>query len=96
MTCANKTLKITQAFAYILYLRRVSEPVHRGALSDGARHNFDRKGMVVVSGQNISTERALELAIEAGAEDVKETDDEEEQRLLQVSFVENYQTVFFT
>lgn len=54
-----------------------------GALSDGARHNFDRKGMVVVSGQSISTERALELAIEAGAEDVRETEDEEEQRLLQ-------------
>lgn len=54
-----------------------------GALSDGARHNFDRKGMVVVLGQSISTERALELAIEAGAEDVRETEDEEEQRLLQ-------------
>lgn len=41
--------------------------------------------MVVVPGQSISTERALELAIEAGAEDVRETEDEEEQRLLQVS-----------
>lgn len=71
--------------AYVIYLRCVSEPVHRGALSDGARHSFDRKGMVVVSGQTISTERALELAIEAGAEDVRETEDEEEQRLLQVS-----------
>lgn len=57
-------------------------------MSDGVRHNFDRKGMVMVSGQSISTERALELAIEAGAEDVKETEDEEEQRLLQVSFEE--------
>lgn len=39
----------------------------------------------MVSGQNIATERALELAIEAGAEDIKETEDEEGQPLLQVS-----------
>lgn len=58
---------------------------HRGALSEGARHNFNKRGMVVVPGQNVSTERALELAIEAGAEDVKETEDEEGQHLLQVS-----------
>lgn len=38
----------------------------------------------MVPGQNISTERALELAIEAGAEDVQEIQDEEEQPLLQV------------
>lgn len=57
---------------------------HRGALSEGARHNFNQKGMVVVPGQSISPERALELAIEAGAEDVKETEDEEGQHLLQV------------
>lgn len=38
----------------------------------------------MVPGQNISTERALELAIEAGAEDVQETEDDEEQPLLQV------------
>ncbi|KAA8581584.1 translational activator of cytochrome c oxidase 1 [Etheostoma spectabile] len=54
-----------------------------GMLSEGARHNFNRRGVVVVPGQNISTERALELAIEAGAEDVQETEDEEEQPLLQ-------------
>lgn len=53
-------------------------------LSDGARNNFNRKGVVAVSGQSISTDRALELAIEAGAEDVRETEDEEEQPLLQV------------
>lgn len=56
---------------------------HRGALSEGARHSFNKRGMVVVPGQ-VSTERALELAIEAGAEDVKETEDEEGQHLLQV------------
>lgn len=52
-------------------------------LSDGARHNFDRRGVVVVAAKDISAERALELAIEAGAEDVQETEDEEEQPLLQ-------------
>ncbi|XP_067432971.1 translational activator of cytochrome c oxidase 1 [Thunnus thynnus] len=54
-----------------------------GMLSDGARHNFSRRGVVVVPGRNVTTERALELAIEAGAEDVQETEDEEEQPLLQ-------------
>lgn len=38
----------------------------------------------MVPGQNVSTERALELAIEVGAEDVQETEDEEEQPLLKV------------
>lgn len=53
-----------------------------GMLSDGARHNFNRRGVVVVPGQTITTERALELAIEAEAEDVQETEDEEEKPLL--------------
>ena len=39
---------------------------------------------MAVAGKAISTERALELAIEAGAEDVQETEDEEVQPLLQV------------
>lgn len=34
--------------------------------------------MVVVPGQNVTSERALELAIEAGAQDVQETEDEED------------------
>ncbi|XP_008281811.1 translational activator of cytochrome c oxidase 1 [Stegastes partitus] len=54
-----------------------------GMLSDGARHSFNKRGVVVVPGQDVSTERALELAIEAGAEDVQETEDEEEKPLLQ-------------
>ncbi|CAK6971002.1 translational activator of cytochrome c oxidase 1 [Scomber scombrus] len=54
-----------------------------GTLADGVRHNFSRRGVVSVSGQNVTTEKALELAIEAGAEDVQETEDEEEQPLLQ-------------
>lgn len=47
-------------------------------LSEGARHNFSRKAVVVVPGQNVTSERALELAIEAGAQDVQETEDEED------------------
>lgn len=39
---------------------------------------------MAAAGENISTERALELAIEAGAADVQETEDEEEQPLLKV------------
>lgn len=39
---------------------------------------------MLVPGHSVSTERALELAIEAGAEDVQETEDEEGQPLLQV------------
>lgn len=61
-----------------------SVPIRRGMLSEGARHNFNRRGAVVVPGESVSTERALELAIEVGAEDVQETEDEEERRLLQV------------
>ncbi|KAI9536738.1 hypothetical protein NQZ68_031813 [Dissostichus eleginoides] len=55
---------------------------NRGMISDGVRHNFIRKGVVVVPGQNVSTDRALELAIEAGAEEVQESEDEEEQPIL--------------
>lgn len=54
-----------------------------GVLADGARHNFNRKGVVMVQGQDVTAEQALELAIEAGAEDVQQTEDEEEQPLLQ-------------
>lgn len=54
-----------------------------GMFAEGTRHNFHRRGVVVVPGQNITTERALELAIEAGAEDVRDTEDEEEQPILQ-------------
>ncbi|MGH0156019.1 UNVERIFIED_CONTAM: hypothetical protein FKN15_029829 [Acipenser sinensis] len=53
-----------------------------GALSDGARHSFQRKGVVVSAGE-VPLDRALELAIEVGAEDVREMEDEEERPLLQ-------------
>ena len=51
-------------------------------LSDGARHTFDRKG--VAEAGSVSLEEALELAIEAGAEDVREMEEEEERPMLQV------------
>ncbi|CAL8281873.1 unnamed protein product [Merluccius merluccius] len=54
-----------------------------GVLSDGARHKFDRKGVVVAEAGGVSSEEALELAIEAGAEDVREMEEEEERPLLQ-------------
>ncbi|KAG7506615.1 hypothetical protein JOB18_010815 [Solea senegalensis] len=53
-----------------------------GALSNGIHHSFSRKGVVTSVGKSISMEQALELAIEAGAEDVHESEDEDEQRLL--------------
>ncbi|CAB1312115.1 unnamed protein product [Coregonus sp. 'balchen'] len=56
---------------------------HGAALCDGVRHNFSRKGVVVTQGEGVSSERALELAIEAGAEDFQETEDEDEKPLLQ-------------
>lgn len=57
-----------------------------GMMAEGARHSFDKKGVVVVGVEDreknaVNLERALELAIEAGAEDVKETEDEEERSL---------------
>ncbi|NP_001076342.2 translational activator of cytochrome c oxidase 1 [Danio rerio] len=54
-----------------------------GALREGARRNFDRKGVVAASRDGISSEKALELAIEAGAEDVQEMEDEEDRPILQ-------------
>ncbi|OCT62253.1 hypothetical protein XELAEV_18043337mg [Xenopus laevis] len=42
-----------------------------GVMCDGARHSFDKKGVVT----------ALELAIEAGAEDVQEEQDEEDKEV---------------
>ncbi|XP_024140318.1 translational activator of cytochrome c oxidase 1 [Oryzias melastigma] len=53
-----------------------------GVLSEGSRHNFSRSGVVVLPGHDINSEKALELAIESGAADVQETEDEEEKPLL--------------
>lgn len=57
-----------------------------GMMAEGARHSFDKKGVIVIGVKDkekkeVSLERALELAIEAGAEDVNETEDEEEQNM---------------
>lgn len=59
-------------------------------MADGARHSFDKKGVIMVGVEDrekkaVNLERALELAIEAGAEDVKETEDEEEKNVFKVS-----------
>ena len=59
-------------------------------MAEGARHSFDRKGVILVGEEDrekkpVNLERALELAIEAGAEDVKETEDEEEKNIFKVS-----------
>ncbi|XP_067391329.1 translational activator of cytochrome c oxidase 1 [Emydura macquarii macquarii] len=56
-------------------------------ISDGARHSFDKKGVITISGQDrqqrpVALEQALELAIEAGAQDVWEEEDEEERAVL--------------
>ncbi|XP_038610327.1 translational activator of cytochrome c oxidase 1 [Tachyglossus aculeatus] len=53
-----------------------------GLMADGARHAFDKKGVIVVGLEDrekrtVNLERALELAIEAGAEDVREAEDDE-------------------
>ncbi|XP_029458629.1 translational activator of cytochrome c oxidase 1 [Rhinatrema bivittatum] len=58
-----------------------------GILCDSARHCFDKKGVVMVRGEDrenkvVELDHALELAIEAGAEDVKETEDEDEKTVL--------------
>nr|XP_035156302.1 translational activator of cytochrome c oxidase 1 isoform X2 [Callithrix jacchus] len=54
-----------------------------GTMAEGALHSFDKKGVIVIGVEDrekkaVNLERALELAIEAGAEDVQETEDEEE------------------
>ncbi|KAL2764817.1 translational activator of cytochrome c oxidase 1 [Daubentonia madagascariensis] len=57
-----------------------------GMMTEGARHSFDKKGVILVGVEDkekkiVNLEHALELAIEAGAEDVKETEDEEEKNI---------------
>ncbi|XP_061823813.1 translational activator of cytochrome c oxidase 1 [Nerophis lumbriciformis] len=54
-----------------------------GMLSQGVSGNFSKRGVVVIPSQNITLEQALELAIEAGAEDVEETADEDDAPILQ-------------
>ena len=61
----------------------------RGLIAEGGRHNFERKGIVTVSdkdqsGSPITLDKALELAIEVGAEDVQEEEEENEKMMLKV------------
>lgn len=54
-----------------------------GTATDGARHCFRKKGVVTVQpcdkdGSPVSMEQALEFAIQAGAEDVQESLDDED------------------
>ncbi|CAI9535991.1 unnamed protein product [Staurois parvus] len=54
-----------------------------GTATDGARHCFTKKGVVTVQtydkdGSPVPLEQALEFAIQAGAEDVQESQDEED------------------
>ncbi|KAJ7314043.1 hypothetical protein JRQ81_005947 [Phrynocephalus forsythii] len=67
-------------------IRRILN-THGGLMADGVRHNFERKGVVAVSdedqsGSPITMDKALELAIEAGAEDVQDEEDENEKMTL--------------
>ncbi|XP_037665868.1 translational activator of cytochrome c oxidase 1 isoform X2 [Choloepus didactylus] len=57
-----------------------------GMMAEGACHSFDKKGVVVVGVEDrekkaVNLEHALELAIEAGAEDVKEMKDGEDKSI---------------
>ncbi|XP_062382625.1 translational activator of cytochrome c oxidase 1 [Sardina pilchardus] len=56
---------------------------HGAAVCDGAHYSFSKKGVVMAARGDMSSDQALELAIEAGAEDVQETEDEEERAMLQ-------------
>ncbi|KAM9207950.1 translational activator of cytochrome c oxidase 1 [Leptosomus discolor] len=57
---------------------------HGGTMAEGARHGFERKGVVRVGprdlqGRPVSLEAALEAALEAGAQDVSPDEEEEEE-----------------
>ncbi|XP_063157355.1 translational activator of cytochrome c oxidase 1 [Candoia aspera] len=58
-----------------------------GSIADGIHNHFEKKGIVTVSkedksGRALSLDQALELAIEAGAEDVQEEEEEDEKVVL--------------
>ncbi|XP_068932350.1 translational activator of cytochrome c oxidase 1 [Petaurus breviceps papuanus] len=60
---------------------------HGGVMTDGARYSFDKKGVVMVGTEDkekrtVNLERALELAFEAGAEDVQESENDDEKNVL--------------
>ena len=56
----------------------------RGVQAEVARRAFEQKGFVTVlardaEGQHVGLERAIELAMDVGAEDVQEEEDDERQ-----------------
>ncbi|XP_070586153.1 translational activator of cytochrome c oxidase 1 [Erythrolamprus reginae] len=58
-----------------------------GSIAEGIQNHFEKKGVVTVSnedksGNPVSLDRAFDLAIEAGAEDVQEEEEEEEKLVL--------------
>ncbi|XP_069490224.1 translational activator of cytochrome c oxidase 1 [Ambystoma mexicanum] len=60
---------------------------NRGMLCDGVRHCFSHKGVIAVrcddhKNQPVELDQALEMAIEAGAEEVIEVEDEDEKAVL--------------
>lgn len=62
----------------------------RGSITEGIHSHFEKKGIVTVSkedksGSPVSLDRAFDLAIEAGAEDVEEEEEEDEKVVLRVS-----------
>ncbi|XP_023569904.1 translational activator of cytochrome c oxidase 1 isoform X2 [Octodon degus] len=64
-----------------------------GMMTEGARHCFDKKGVVTVGVEDkekkaVGLERALELAFAAGAEDVQEDEDEDK------NFLKTFKTRF--
>ncbi|XP_078012069.1 translational activator of cytochrome c oxidase 1 isoform X2 [Phascolarctos cinereus] len=64
---------------------------HGGVMTDGARYSFDKKGVVMVGTEDkekrtVNLERALELAFEAGAEDVQESENDDEKNMLKIVY----------
>ncbi|XP_015665998.1 translational activator of cytochrome c oxidase 1 [Protobothrops mucrosquamatus] len=58
-----------------------------GSIAEGIHNHFEKKGVVTVSkedksGSPVSMDQALDLAIEAGAEDVQEEEEEDEKVVL--------------
>ncbi|XP_026538032.1 translational activator of cytochrome c oxidase 1 [Notechis scutatus] len=58
-----------------------------GSITEGIHNHFEKKGVVIVSKEDkssnpVSLDQALDLAIEAGAEDVQEEEEEDEKVVL--------------
>ncbi|XP_039190856.1 translational activator of cytochrome c oxidase 1 isoform X2 [Crotalus tigris] len=65
-----------------------------GSIAEGIHNHFEKKGVVIVSkedksGSPVSLDQALDLAIEAGAEDVQEEEEEDEKVVFRISLPKN-------